>query len=158
MRTSGAKRENTTAGFYSFLAIAFPVFIFASFEEMRKRVGFAIYDSGCTRCVMGYNMLKLWAALLRRCTRGLRYQRVAEKERFRFGAGDPVWSTFAALIPICISHRISGILRVSVVPGDLPLLFFEAGGKAARDPRRPEDQHFQFSRRVGCATSAGHRS
>ncbi|CAK0838337.1 unnamed protein product [Prorocentrum cordatum] len=64
-KPAAERKPNTSAGFYSSLAHSFPVFIFASFEELRRRVGFAYYDSGCTRCVMGYNMLKLWAALLR---------------------------------------------------------------------------------------------
>ncbi|CAK0825635.1 unnamed protein product, partial [Prorocentrum cordatum] len=149
MTPIGEKKPNTSSGFYSSLALSFPVFIFASFEEMRRRVGFAIYDSGCTRCVMGYNMLKLWAALLRRCTRGPRCQRVDEKERFRFGAGDPVWSTFAALIPICVSHRISGILRISIVPGDLPLLFSRPAAKQLGIRDDPRTSTFSFPEELG---------
>ncbi|CAK0798448.1 unnamed protein product [Prorocentrum cordatum] len=148
-KPAAERKPNTSAGFYSFLALSFPVFIFAYFEEMRGCVGFAIYDSGCTRCVMGYNMLKLWAALLRRCTRGLRYQRVDEKERFRFGAGDPVRGTFAALIPICISHRISGILRVSIAPGDLPLLFSRPSAKQLGIRDDPRTSAFSFPEELG---------
>ncbi|CAK0863811.1 unnamed protein product [Prorocentrum cordatum] len=52
-------------------------------KDMRKRVGLAIYDSGFTRCVIGYNVPELRAATLRRCARASRRRQVAEKERCR---------------------------------------------------------------------------
>ncbi|CAK0825753.1 unnamed protein product, partial [Prorocentrum cordatum] len=148
--TATKKKTNTTAGFDSFLVFSFPVFIFASFEEMRKHMWFAIYDSGCTSCVIGYNMLKLWAPMLRRCARGLRCQLVAEEERFRFGAGDPVWSAFAALIPICISHRNSGILRVSIAPGGPLLPFSRPAAKQLGIRDDPRSSSFSFQRSWAC--------
>eukprot|EP00959_Pyramimonas_sp_CCMP1952_P326811 6841119-Pyramimonas_sp.AAC.2 len=101
-----------------------------------------MYDSGCARFVMGYNMTKMWAALFRRCTRGLRLrcQRVSEKERFRFGAGDPVWSMFAALVPICIGHRLCGILARQCFAGRFAIFAFETSGETDRHCRRSSHQ------------------
>ena len=82
--------------------------------------GYAMLDTGCSRMVAGMKWYLKHRKILRERW-GLNTIEFFDTESYRFGPGPVTESLCAALIPSCVVG-CNAVLRISIVPGEIPLL------------------------------------
>ena len=89
---------------------------------MSDYIGKGLIDTGCSRFLIGQNILEKWEQMLTRRW-GLSTQRIqlAKAITFRFGNDETLETRTLATLPVGIAG-VNGVLRVYVVPGGAPLL------------------------------------
>ena len=88
--------------------------------EMEKALsGAGACDTACNRTVAGQEWVDDY--LSRLDAQGLPHWTAVCREKFRFGSGEPVHCELAHFLPIEVDGG-AGVLRVSTIPGQLPLL------------------------------------
>ena len=97
-------------------------------------------DTACNRTVAGQAWLDDYIKMLKE--RGLPFWIVPCREKFRFGSGEPVQCNTAFYVPIT-AFGGNGILRISAVPGRLPMLL-------GKDALRKLEARIDLKLNTGC--------
>ena len=83
-------------------------------------VGCGVVDTGCAKFIMGKETLRLWQRQWEKY--GMKIEVIAgPAQKFRFGNDECVSTQEVALLPVGLGGK-DGIVRVYVIPGNVPLL------------------------------------
>ncbi len=116
--STGSKQKQKGWGYQVYWA--YVSWVFKSNSEIKFMAGYAMLDTGCSRMVAGMR----WYLKRRKVLRerwGLSTIEFFDTESYRFGPGPVAESLCAALIPSCVVG-CNAVLRISIVPGEIPLL------------------------------------
>ena len=100
-------------------------------ERLRtESAGKMVLDTACAKTVCGWLWMVTHIQILAKL--GIKYESlvVQEREPFRFGPGERIWSLFSMWLPIVVDGEVIFWLRTAVVSEDVPLLVSKPALKA----------------------------